>query len=142
MAADFQSIELKVDADPRLAAAAGGVAHYLADAAGLASEAASQLQSATIAACLQAFESVTLEHPLLQILYARYADRIEIVLAYKGGSAPAIGLDAIAGLAAASIQNGTAGSVFSGVDRVQYDTRGGEAVTRLTKYISHTSTDT
>jgi hypothetical protein len=137
VAPESKTIALKIYPDARLAAGAGGVAHYLADAAGLADEAASQLQMATIAACLEAFESLTPEHPMLDIRYAWYADRIEIVLAHKGAAAPAVGLDAIAGLVAPLTQKGAVSSIFAGVDRVQYDMRSGEAVTRLTKYIGH-----
>lgn len=135
MATSFKRIELKVNADPRLAAGAGGVARCLADAAGIAGEAASQLQSATIAACLQAFEALTPAHPFLQVDYAQYADRLEIVLAHKGGPAPAVGLDSIAGFGTAALHGETTSSAFAGFDRVQYDTRGAEMITRLIKYI-------
>ena len=44
---------MRMDADARLVAAAGGVARYFADAAGLAGAAVSDLQSATITVCKQ-----------------------------------------------------------------------------------------
>jgi hypothetical protein len=134
VAANLRIIELKVDADPRLAAGAGGVAHYLADAAGMADEVASQLQSATVAACLRAFASLTPAYPLLRIHYEQFVDRIEIVLVQKGNSAPAVGLDSLAGFVTPSPQNTGAGA-FAGFDRVQYDARSGETITRLVKYI-------
>ena len=74
-------IALSVESDARLAAGAGGIARYLADAAGMASEASSQLQAEMVAACMQAFQSLTPERPALQVRYALYSDRIEIDLA-------------------------------------------------------------
>jgi hypothetical protein len=46
-----------------------------------------------------------------------------------------VGLDAIAGFAAQVGGAGSLQAIFSGFDRVQYETHDGEAVTRLTKYI-------
>lgn len=123
-----------MDPDARLAAGVGGVARYFADTAGLSSGATCKFQAAAIAACTEAFESLTSEHPFLRVTYGLFADRIEIVLAHKGASAPAVGLDAIAGFLAPPA-GAPSSSILEGVDRIQYDTRGGEAVTRLTKYI-------
>jgi hypothetical protein len=71
----------------------------------------------------------------LQVTLTRFADRIEVALSHHGDASPAVGLDSIAGLAAQL--GGTEGGAnpFVGVDRVQYETHGGETVTRLTKYI-------
>ncbi len=87
-----------------------------------------------IAACAEAFGHVTANHQL-QITFTHFSDRMEVALSHLGEDSPAIGLDTIAGFAA---QLGGAGSlqvVFAGFDRVQYETLGGDAVTRLTKYI-------
>ena len=46
------STSLKFTADPRLAAAAAGVARYLAEAAGLESDATTKFQAATLATCV------------------------------------------------------------------------------------------
>jgi hypothetical protein len=130
-----------VDPDARLAAGAGGLAHYFADAAGLDREAAAQWQEAAVAACLEAFECLSPEDPPLQITCARFEDRIEIALAHKGDCGPAVGLDVIAGFTA-PLTAGASRGLLAGVDRVQYDTRGGEAVTRLTKYIGDRTANT
>ena len=142
MATEPNTIELKVGDDPRLAAGAGGVARYLADAAGLDSHTASQLQAATAAACAEAFQHLTPRDPLLKIVYARHEDRIEIAFSHKGSAAPAVGLDFMAGFAHGSPGGGASRNILTGVDRVQYDTRDGEAVTRLTKYIGHHTANT
>jgi hypothetical protein len=84
-----------------------------------------------------AFEHLTRDHPHLNVTAAWFADRIEIALSHQGESSPAVGLDKIAGFAA-QIRGGGAG-IFVGVDRVQYESRDGEAVTRLTKYIREIS---
>jgi hypothetical protein len=117
---------VQIDGDPRLAAAAGGAARYFGESSGLEGGAVLQLQSTVAAACQEAFESLTPEHPHLTVTFARYADRIEIEISHEGESAPAIGLDTIA-----------AGSTaMEGVDRVQYETKGKIAVTLLTKYLT------
>jgi hypothetical protein len=130
---DFQRIELQIDRDSRLAAAAGGAARYLAEAAGLTSEEAAELQKSITAACLESFEHLTGDRAHLTVTLVRYPDRIEVELTHEGGANPAVGLDRIAGFAT---QVGASGGL-GGVDRVQYEVRGGLAVTRLTKYLGH-----
>jgi hypothetical protein len=124
--ADPSSVSIQIDADPRFAAAAGGVARYFGDSSGLEGGATSQLQAAIVAACQEAFEHLTPKHPHLTITFTRHADRIEVALSHGGESVPAVGLDAIASGAAA----------LDGVDRVQYETKGGRTVTLLTKYVA------
>ena len=139
MAAETKSIQLHIDADARLAAAAGGAVRYLGDAAGLEDHAIAHLQAAVVSACLEAFAHLTQEHQHLDVTLTRLADRIEIALSHGGEGKPALGLDSIAGFAA----SGTAGKgesaassgAIEGVDRVQYETRGGVAITRFTKYV-------
>ena len=135
MATEPQSLLLHIEADPRLAAAAGGVVRYLADAAGLQNDAVARLQSAVIAACSEAFEHLTADHPQLQVTFTRFSDRMEVALSHLRDDSPAVGLDAIAGFTAQVGGTGSMQVVLAGFDRVQYETHGGEAVTRLTKYI-------
>ena len=135
MAAELKSLLLHIEADARLAAAAGGVVRYLADAAGFESGAIARLQSAVIAACSEAFEHLTADYPQLQVTFTRFSDRMEVALSHQGEDSPAVGLDTIAGFAAQVGGTGSIQVVLAGFDRVQYETHGGEAVTRLTKYI-------
>jgi hypothetical protein len=128
-------IRLQIDADPRLAAGVGGAVRYLADAAGMENDATAQLQGAVVAACKEAFEHLTESHPHLNVTLTRLSDRIEVALSYEGDTAPAVGLDTIAKSASQDDAAG-GGSVLNGVDRIQYETQGKTAVTRLTKYIS------
>lgn len=134
MPAEPQAVRIRIEADDRLAAAAGGAARYFADIAGLGASEVAALQAATIAACEQAFQQLTQEHPWLQVTFTRFTDRIEVALSHEGESGPILGLDAIAGFAAPGRGKGRAG-MLGGVDRVQFDTEGDSAVTRLTKYI-------
>ncbi len=136
METEEKSFCLRIDADARLAAAVGGVARYLADRAGLENDAASQLQKAVIAACQEAFEYLSEDHPRLDVTLSRHSDRIEVALSHEGETSPAVGLDTIAGFAAPAGGASCGSSVLDGVDRVQYETQGGTAVTRLTKYIN------
>jgi hypothetical protein len=134
---------MRLEADVRLAAAAGGAARYFADAAGLEGAAISNWQTAILAACKEAFEHLTSEHPRLDVTLTRLADRLEVALSFEGDTAPAVGLDTLAGLAPGGpdvhSQRGSRSLVMGGVDRVQYETRNGVAVTRLTKYIAPTT---
>jgi hypothetical protein len=141
VATDHKTFRLLLDSDPRLAAAAGGVIRYLADAAGLENGAIGRMQSAVIAACAEAFEHLTADNPRLEITFARFPDRLEVALSHRGEGSPAVGLDTIAGFAARIGGTESNPGVFAGFDRVQYETRGGEAVTRLTKYIGPRSID-
>jgi len=111
-----------MEADPRLAAAAGGAARYLADAAGLEGPAIATWQSAIVAACKEAFAHLTREHPRLDITLTRLADRLEVALSRQDDSSQA--------------SSRSLPPALGGVDQVQYESQGGQAVTRLTKYIT------
>jgi hypothetical protein len=141
VATELQSLLLLIEADARLAAAAGGVVRYLADAAGFQNDAIARLQSAVVAACLEAFEHLPVDHPQLQITFTRFSDRMEVALSHLGEGSPAVGLDTIAGFAAQVGGTGSIQVVLAGFDRVQDETHGGEAVTRLTKYIGQVARD-
>lgn len=135
MATELTSLHLQIDADARLAAAVGGVARYLADAAGVEDDVLAKLQSSIVAACQEEFECLTTEHPHLEIDVTRFVDRIEVALSHHGQASPAASLDKVAGLVAPIRSRRGKSVVFAGIDRVQFETHGGEAVTRLTKYI-------
>jgi len=141
VATELQGLLLLIEADARLAAAAGGVVRYLADAAGFQNDAIARLQSAVVAACLEAFEHLPADDPQLQITFTRFSDRMEVALSHLGEDSPAVGLDTIAGFAAQVGGTGSIQVVLAGFDRVQYETHGGEAVTRLTKYIGQVARD-
>ena len=143
VATEAHSIHMQIEADARLAAAAGGAARYFADAAGLEGSALADWQTAIVTACKEAFEHLTREHPRLDVSFTWLTDRLEVALSREGDTSPAIGLDSPAGLASQSGNpqgKAPGGSpVLGGVDRVQYETRNGVAVTRLTKYIAPTT---
>jgi hypothetical protein len=134
VATEPKNLHICIDADARLAAAAGGVARFLADAAGLESEASTRLQSAVIEACLEAFEHLAGKHPHLEIDFARFSDRLEVSLSHEEAG-PAVGMHTITGFAAREGDRCENPGAPTGVDRVQHETRGKEAVTRLTKYL-------
>ena len=133
MTAEAKSVEVQVDADPRLAAAVGGAARFLADGAGVTSEAAGELEKAVLSACEEAFEHLAGEQPHIVVTLSVFPDRIEIAMRHEGGKEPAVGLDRIAGFAGAH----GAPQILYGVDRVNYEASDGMAVTRLTKYLGH-----
>ena len=135
VSAESKAIELQIDPDARLAAAAGGAARFLGEAAGLSNGELAELQKSIVAACQEAFEHLSGDHPHLNVTLTRYPDRIEVTVAHKGEAAPAVGLDHIAGFAD---QLGSTSSL-AGVDRVQFETRDGLSITRLTKYLARGS---
>jgi hypothetical protein len=135
VATEANRIQLKMDADARLAAAAGGAARCFGDAAGLEDASLSQLQSTVIAACREEFRHLDAAHPHLEVTLTRFTDRIEVTLAHEGESAPPLGLDAVVGFAAQMGQNSGGPRALEGVDRVQFETHGRFAIMRLTKFL-------
>ena len=129
-----KNLRMCIDADARLAAAAGGVARFLADAAGLEGDAVARLQSAVIEACLEAFQHLATNHPHLEIDFARFSDRLEVSLS-REDAGPVVGIHTIPGFAANKLEKAPDSATLSGVDRVQQETHGNEVVTRLTKYL-------
>ncbi|HXM98641.1 MAG TPA: hypothetical protein VN982_09220 [Candidatus Dormibacteraeota bacterium] len=137
MAASPTRVVLNLDADARLAAAAGGVARYFADAAGVEEEPCRELQMAVVAACKESFQNLKDGSAKLVVVLERLADRIEVALTHEGDAAPAVGLHAVAGFSGAD----TSGKqVFSGLDRMQFETMGSSTTTRLTKFWKRTAT--
>src|SRR5207247_8945619 len=67
VAAELKSLHMCLDGDARLAAAAGGVARFFADAAGLETDAVVRLQSAVLDACNEAFKHLSAKHPHLEV---------------------------------------------------------------------------
>jgi hypothetical protein len=135
VATDAKRIQLKMDADSRLAAAAGGVARCFGDAAGLEVASLSQLQSTVIAACREEFRHLDAAHPHLEVTFSRFTDRIEVTLAHEAESSPPLGLDAVVGFAAQMGHNSGGPGALEGVDRVQFETHGRCAIMRLTKFL-------
>ena len=135
MATEAKRIQLQIDADPRLAAAAGGAAHYLGVAAGLEDASLDRLQSAIVAACREEFRKLDAAHPHLEVTLTRFIDRIEVTLAHEEEGSPAVNINAVAGSAAQLGDNASCACGLNGVDRVQFETYDGCAVTRLTKFL-------
>jgi hypothetical protein len=110
-----------MDGDPRFAAAAGGVARYFADEAGLEAPEVLQWQGAATAACDKSFELLSLAHPRLEVVFTRFSDRIEMTLR-------------VAGSDEAARKPNFLGDV-PGIDQVCVETHNGTAVACLTKYV-------
>jgi hypothetical protein len=135
VATEAKRIQLQIDADPRLAAAAGGAAHYLGVAAGLEEPLLDQLQSAIVAACREEFRKLSAAHPHLEVTLTRFIDRIEVALVREAEDAPAVSINAVGGSAAQLEGNSSCACRLDGIDRVQLETHDGCAVTRLTKFL-------
>jgi hypothetical protein len=84
VATDPKRITLHLDADPRFAAAVGGAVRCLAEASGMPEEVCREFQSASVTACLHAFENgATVTHV---VEFLRSEDRIEVVVDSNSGS--------------------------------------------------------
>ena len=135
MGAELYRAEIGLEDDSRLIAGVAGAAGCCGAVAGLTEAAAEGLRAAIAGACRQAFGENHDAHARVEITIVRFADRIEVALSHPGSAAPAVGLETLAGFA--QHLGGGAQSPFlaGGVDRVQYESRDGVAVTRLTKYL-------
>jgi hypothetical protein len=116
---DSRTIKVQLDADPRFAAAVGGVARYLADSAGMENDAIAQLQTAVVTASNDAFKLLTPAHPHLTATISKLPDRLEVVLSCECDS-----------------KLGQGNESLGGVDRVQHETKGNLGIIRLTKFIN------
>lgn len=118
MATDVQTgATLRFNADPRLAAAAAGVARYLADSAGMEADAVAKLQAATLATCVAEFPHLLEDGAQLSVDVSRFPDRIEVLVVRSG--AP-----------------GKYSGNLPGVDKIEHETQGSSVITRLTKFIA------
>ena len=117
-----QTILLQMDADVRLAAAAGGVARYFADNAGLANEAILNLQESVMLACKHFFHCHS-SATSCEVTLLRYEDRLEIDLSLPGKESP----------------EGNEKPALPGVDEVHCEFLGNSARMRLIKFLGNGS---
>lgn len=85
MSTEAKRIELRVDPDPRLAAAVGGAVRFLAEAAGMPDDVCKEFQQATYEACLKAFETRADKTHVVELLV--YGDRLEVTVDPAAGNA-------------------------------------------------------
>lgn len=117
-----QTILLQMDADVRLAAAAGGVARYFADNAGLANEAILNLQESVMLACKHCFHCRSSANSC-EVTLLRYEDRLEIDLSVPGKESP----------------EGNEKPTLPGVDEVHCEFLENSARMRLIKFLGNGS---
>jgi hypothetical protein len=107
-----------MDPDERLVAAVGGVARYLADAAGLGNEMILQFQASVVSACKHCFRCHTSDEPC-GITLRRSLDRLEVEVALPGTEPPP-----------------NDKSLWKGIDEVYSESREHTGILRLTKFVS------
>ena len=78
MTTEPKRIQLKLDSDPRLAAAAGGAVRFLAEMAGMPEDVCREFQEATVRACLDAFRAHDGDAHTVEFLVFR--DRLEVTV--------------------------------------------------------------
>lgn len=137
MSAETSRAELIVPKEPRMLGAVEAVVNHAAEQTGLSESAQKGLAAAAIQACEQALElaaEVASEEPKIHVIVENFDDRVEVTFEHPGAAKPVAGVGSFAG----SNQPGT-GKIRDapqtmGVDRVQYETKGGVSRTRLIKY--------
>jgi hypothetical protein len=82
---DRKRLEIHLDSDPRLAAAAGGAVRLLAETAGMPEEVSKEFQEATIRACKKAFEAHPMDSHTVEVLV--FGDRLEVAVDANAGAA-------------------------------------------------------
>jgi hypothetical protein len=122
---DSKHIEIKLDADPRFAAATAAGARYIGEASGLSNEASLKFQAAILFACEEAFAHLDAIHCEVEVTLNQFADRIEVLIVHHA-NAPSVGLHTL-------LKSGA--SPIEGVDRVQYEQNKDSSITRLTKFL-------
>ncbi len=132
--AETHRVDFALERDARLLRAVSAAIAVLGEAAGLGPADAQDLGAAAEAACEDTFPQLLGESPQLSVTVESFSDRLEITLAHRGESAPAVGLQTFA--PQAGPQQAGRPALLQSVDRVQYDSRGGIARTRLVKYLS------
>ena len=110
-------ISVRLDPDDRLVAAVGGAARYLADAAGLATEAILQFQASVVSACRHCFQCHSSHEPC-GITLRRSLDRLEVEVAMPGDQPPPEQKPS-----------------WEGIDEVHCESHPHSAVLRLTKFV-------
>jgi len=78
---------MQLDEDDRLVAAVGGVARYLADAAGLSSDLIVEFETAVLAACKHCLHGYRLSAPC-GVTLRRSLDRLEVEITLPGLELP------------------------------------------------------
>ncbi len=131
--AETHRVDFALGRDARLFRAVNAAIAVLGDAAGFDLAEVENLGAAAEAACEDTFPQLPAEFPQLSVTVESFSDRLEITLAHRGESAPAIGLERFASQAGTQRANGPA--LLESVDRVQYESSGGIARTRLVKYL-------
>ena len=84
MTTEPKRIELHLDSDPRLAAAAGGAVRYLAESVGMPEEVCNEFERATVDACLKVFEAQPAKSHAIELLV--YNDRVEVAIDPANGA--------------------------------------------------------
>jgi hypothetical protein len=131
--AEMRRVDFALGPDARLLPAVSAAITALGDDVGFDPADVRDLGAAAEAACEDTFPQLPAESPRLSVTVESFLDRLEITLAHRGESAPAIGLETFAAQAGGRGAKGPA--LLQSVDRVQYDSSGGIARTRLVKYL-------
>jgi hypothetical protein len=82
--AEPKRILLRMDSDPRFAAAAGGAVRFLAEAAGMPEEVCREFQGAMVSACTTAFDTRPNQPHSVEFLV--FGDRLEVAIDAEAGS--------------------------------------------------------
>ena len=140
MAAELSRIGLKLEPDPRLAAAVGGAVSHVAERLGLDPRAQSEFAAAAEQACREALSALAGEKTILEVIVADFPDRIEVTVS-RPGAAPAARrkTSAAAGAKSLPAEKPRSTAHRKGVDRIRYEARGGASRLTLIKFLAKKS---
>ena len=135
MPIDPTRVEMKITGDPRLVGAVIAAVEHFAQGAEMDDARQKQLMAAAEQACLETFNRLDTEGTPIDVTLELFPDRLEIAFAHASSEGPALGLDSFLSLDDNSGPSHGA-MLMTLVDRVLYDSAGGQSTMRLVKYLT------
>ena len=137
MTAEFIRVVLRLDRDPRLAAAVRRAVRFQSLHAGLDEGSCDALAGASEEVCFQTLARLPEAEVGLQVTLDTFCDRIEVSIHHPAPMVPPVGLDAFAvPRANDGNSNGVNGTeLMARVDKVMFDAHDGVARTTLVKFL-------
>ena len=126
---------MKITGDPRLVGAVTAAVEHFAQGAEMGEALQKQLMAAAEQACLETFSRLDTEGTPIEVTIDLFSDRLEIAFAHASSEGPALGLDSFLSMDENSGPSHGA-MLMTLVDRVLYDSAGGQSTMRLVKYVS------
>jgi hypothetical protein len=128
-------VEMRITGDPRLVGPVAAAVEHLAQGAEMGEALQKQLMAAAEQACLETFSRLDTEGTPIEVTLQLFPDRLEIAFSHASSEGPALGLDSFVSLGESDSPSHGA-MLMTLVDRVLYDSAGGQSTIRLVKYFT------